>query len=104
MAATALLREIRLQLRQLEDELGFQEADPAALIAPGDLVQIRPYASEVFGGMLFHVCRVRPSRIDGYLLRPHRGACREAWHHYSPPELLRVGRAVFPQPPFALRV
>jgi hypothetical protein len=97
------MREIRTHLQQLEEEIGIQEADPAALIAPGDLVQIRPYADRTFGGMFMHVCRVRPAHIEGYLLRPHRGGCREAWHTFSPPELLRLGRSFFEQPKFARR-
>jgi hypothetical protein len=66
-------------------------------------VQTRPEAEPTFGGMLLHVCRVRPAAVDGYLLRPHRGGCREAWHHFTPPELVRLGASHFPQPEFARR-
>ena len=68
--------------------------DPAAIDA-GDIVQIRPSADRVFGGMLVSVMKADAFTLRGYLLRPHRGACREAWLKLNPCEVLRVGPALY---------
>jgi hypothetical protein len=42
-------------------------------------------------------------QVRGQILRPHRSGCREAWAHYSPAEVLRIGRAAYPEPAHAVR-
>lgn len=66
---------------------------PTPAIAPGDVVQIRPTADAAFGGMLAQICQVRPYELRGFLLRPHRGGCREAWLRLKPTDVDRIGSA-----------
>jgi len=61
-------------------------------LAAGDVAQIRPQADPLFGGMLFATTQVHGDRIRGYLLRPHRGGCHEAWLTLKPTDLQRIGR------------
>jgi hypothetical protein len=78
--------------------------DEFAEVAPADLVQIRPSADPVFGGMLVAVTRADSAQVRGYLLRPHRGGCREAWLRLNHCEVERVGRMAWPpDSDFAMR-
>jgi hypothetical protein len=65
-------------------------------IAPGDLVQIRPSADRPFGGMVAAITRAEPYHLRAYLLRPHRGACAEAWLKLKQCEVEKVGRMLWP--------
>jgi hypothetical protein len=79
------------------DATDFQE------LAAGDVAQIRPFADAAFGGMLYQVCQVTPYELRGFLLRPHRGGCREAWLRLKHCQLERIGRVFWPDPEFARR-
>lgn len=76
--------------------------DRASLLDPihvGDVVQLRPGADPHWQSSFLYVCRIRPDgRIEGQILRPHRGGYREAWWDFSLPEIARIGRAPFPEP------
>jgi hypothetical protein len=74
-------------------------------IDAGDVVQIRPFADQTFGGMLLVVTKAGPYELRGYLLRPHRGGCREAWMRLKHCEVERIGRGLWPsaEAPFAAR-
>lgn len=74
-------------------------------IRPGNVAQIHPFADTTFGGILAVITRAEPYELRGYLLRPHRGGCREAWLRLKHCELERVGRAIWPAnaTDFALR-
>jgi hypothetical protein len=76
----------------------------ADTITPGDVVQLRPGASRTWDSSLLLVCQITShGRVRGQILRPHRSGCREAWAEYSAPELARIGRAPYPEPPLNLR-
>ena len=83
-------------LRGLLDREMLQFPAPEHDISRQDIVQIHPHADRTFGGMLVVVTAADPYSVRGYLLRPHRGGCREAWltWHYSDVE--RVGRTHWP--------
>lgn len=74
-------------------------------IGAGDVVQIRPFADQTFGGMLLVVTKASAYELRGYLLRPHRGGCREAWMRLKHCEVERIGRGCWPaaEAPFAAR-
>ena len=76
---------------------------PALPFMPGDIVQIQPLADQTFGGMLVEVCQASPYELRGFLLRPHRGGCRQAWLRLKPVEVERIGRTYWPDPEFARR-
>ena len=76
---------------------------PPPPIAVGDVVQIQPLADRAFGGMLLQVCQTLDYELRGFLLRPHRGGCRQAWLRLKPPEVERIGRVCWPDPEFARR-
>jgi len=79
---------------------GTQEADE---LAPGDVVQIRPGFDPHWQTSLMLVGRVLDGKISGTILEPHRGGYREAWYTYRRPELFRIGRLPFPEPPASVR-
>lgn len=72
-------------------------------LAAGDVAQIRPFADTAFGGMLVQICQAGPYELRGFLLRPHRGGCREAWLRLKHCQLERIGRTYWPDPEFARR-
>jgi hypothetical protein len=72
-------------------------------LAAGDVAQIRPFADEAFGGMLVQIARVEPHELRGFLLRPHRGGCRDAQLRLKHCQLERIGRVCWPDPEFARR-
>jgi hypothetical protein len=72
-------------------------------LAAGDIAQIRPLADATFGGMLFQVATAGPYELRGFLLRPHRGGCRDAWIRLKHCQLERIGRTWWPDPEFARR-
>jgi hypothetical protein len=78
-------------------------AAAAGELRPGDLVQLRPQACRTFGGMLAVVCHAAPQELRGFLLRPHRGGCREAWLRWHHGDVELIGRTQRPQPEFARR-
>jgi hypothetical protein len=80
-------------------------ADPSpGTLAPGDVVQLRPGADSHWQTSLFLVCAIREDGgISGQILRPHRSGSREAWYTYRPPEVARIGRAPYPEPPPRVR-
>jgi hypothetical protein len=65
-------------------------------IGAGDLVQLRPFADQAFGGMIAVVTAATLYELRGYLLRPHRGGCRDAWLRLKPCEVERIGRGHWP--------
>jgi hypothetical protein len=71
---------------------------PADAIAPGDIMQLRPGSDSTWETSLLFVHKVDAGKIRGAIMRPHRGGCKEAWASYTPPQLIRVGRAPFPEP------
>jgi hypothetical protein len=98
-----LSRQLAIVRRELDalDDL-IKSPHPGEL-RPGDVVQIRPGADAVFGGLLLMVQRIGPAKIEGYLLRPHRGGCREAWTRATPPEVEYVGTPLSAVSPWGLR-
>lgn len=74
-------------------------ATAAEPIHPGDVVQIRPGCDQTWESSLVLVMSSDNHRIRGQVLRPRRSGCREAWATYKRGEVLRVGRAVYPEPP-----
>ena len=82
-----------------------EQAQPAAhAIAAGDVVQLAPLADAKFGGMLAVICQTGPAQLRGFLLRPHRGGCREAWLTLTHTDVIRIGTTRWPDlPPFARR-
>lgn len=93
-----MLLELRAHLDRLQDGI-----DAGDELTPGDLVQLKPAADRVYGGMIMRVTRVLANRVDGYLLRPHRCGVRIAWHHRTPPEVTRLGRVVYPEADWGFR-
>jgi len=77
-------------------------AEPATPDA-GTIAQLHPLADPVFGGMLFYITATRNGQARGFLLRPHRGGCREAWLTLPMSSLHPIGRAPWPDPEFARR-
>lgn len=76
-------------------------AKPAELettVQPGDIAQIYPTSDPDFGGLCVRITRASPYEVRGYLLMPHRGGCQEAWYRFHQRDLLRIGRAAFPDP------
>ncbi|MGA2270198.1 MAG: hypothetical protein ABSH44_17135 [Bryobacteraceae bacterium] len=72
------------------------QASAEADIRPGDVVQIRPFASPTFGGMLAMITKAGAHELRAYLLRPHRGGCSDAWLRLKHCEVERVGRGFWP--------
>lgn len=73
-------------------------------IAVGDVVQLRPGADHHWETSLLLVSRILPDGgVQGQIMRPHRGGCREAWYTYRPPSLARIGRMPFPEPAVRVR-
>jgi hypothetical protein len=78
-------------------------AEPAPPITPeeetgltrANIAHIRPLASPTFGGMPAAIAQAEPYERRGYLLRPHRGACREAWLNLKHCEVQRAGRVLW---------
>ena len=66
-------------------------------------MQLHPLADSTFGGMLALITQAGPHQLRGFLLRPHRGGCREAWLRLPPTAVERIGPARWPNPPFARR-
>jgi hypothetical protein len=97
---------LRALLQRESAQLGTRsQAEPAEYsdLAAGDVAQIRPFADEAFGGMLVQITATTPYELRGFLLRPHRGGCREAWLRLKPCQLERIGRVYWPDPEFARR-
>lgn len=67
-------------------------------IAPGDVLQLRPGASETWETSLLLVTAADSHQVRGQVLRPHRSGCREAWLSCSMPEVARIGRTPYPEP------
>jgi hypothetical protein len=84
-----------------------REAEAASVeyseLAPGDIAQIRPFAEPTFAGMPVQITATEPHQVRGFLLRPHRGGCRESWLSLKHCQLERVGRTWWPDPEFARR-
>ena len=95
--------ETRALRALLSREATTAAAIDAAELAAGDVAQIRPLSDRTFGGLLFFCAQVLPHQVRGYLLRPHRGGCREAWLNFHHADLDRIGRPYFPAPEFARR-
>jgi hypothetical protein len=68
-----------------------------------DVAQLRPGACSTWETSLLLVTQAGAHQVRGQILRPHRSGCREAWARYSPAELVRIGRAAFPEPARAVR-
>jgi hypothetical protein len=100
MLTTQEANSLRAILRR---ELSPAPAAPAEDIGAGDVVQTRPFADPTFGGMLAVITAAGPYELRGYLLRPHRGGCRDAWLKLKHCEVERIGRGFRPadSTPFA---
>ena len=86
-------------LARARSAAGRARSESSGTVNVGDLVQLRPGADSHWQTSLLLVCQVRDDgRVSGIVLRPHRSGYREAWYTYSPPEVLRIGRAPFPPP------
>lgn len=92
-------------LRALLARESTSQAEPAEFtdLAPSDIAQIRPLSDAAFGGMLVQIAHAEPYDLRGFLLRPHRGGCREAQLRLKHCQLERVGRVYWPDPEFARR-
>jgi hypothetical protein len=91
-------------LTRLRDAAAAGRAAGSDAINPGDIVQLRPGSDPHWQTSMFLVCKVREDGgISGQILRPHRGGFREAWYTYRPPEVARIGRMPFPEPPLTVR-
>ncbi len=99
MTKTELFHLIRSHLDILE---ACDRSGPGA-IAAGDVVQLKPDADPVFGGMLLRVTRTNAHRIEGYLLTPHRGGCRDAWYRFPPSCVSQIGRLLYPEAAWGFR-
>lgn len=80
--------------------LSREEVSPATDEEPiraGDLVQLHPLYDRAFGGMMAVVTQTECYGLRVYLLRPHRGGCREAWLHLHHTDVTRVGRLCWPE-------
>jgi hypothetical protein len=97
------IHALKLQLSMLESSLHtpqeVQQEDPGNF----SLVQLHPTADKVWGGMLLRGKRVRSGRIEGYLLRPHRGDHREAWYSARLCEVTPLAAIPFPEPAWGFR-
>jgi hypothetical protein len=97
MLLTAIeLRSLQAIVHRAELSPAPPTDEPAPDIAAGDVVQIRPFADHAFGGMLAMVMKAEPYQLRGYLLRPHRGGCREAWLRLHYCDVERIGRSFWP--------
>lgn len=72
-----------------EGELETEAIDP---VVAGDIVQIRPSADPVLGGLMLRVTKCIDHQIKGYLLVPYRGGHAEMWHTFHQGEVRRIGR------------
>jgi hypothetical protein len=99
---TQVLRSLLARAAEQPATIAPEEAPD---LSPGDIAQIRPFADRAYGGMLAVITRAEPYELRGYLLRPHRGGCREAWLRLHHCDVQRIGRAVWPaaSTDFALR-
>lgn len=92
------VRTLRAHLAILERALAHEtahgEIETASVdpVMPGDLVQIRPSADPVLGGLVMRVTKAIGKEVKGYLLVPHRGGHAEMWQTYSQGEVVRIGR------------
>ena len=66
-------------------------------VAAGDLVQIRPSADPVFGGLIFRVMKTAAHILRGYVLVPYRGGHAETWQTWKPSDVEKVGRVLRPE-------
>lgn len=91
-------------IRQLTELLsGSHSAAQGPGIQPGDIVQIHPSADSVFGGLCMRITRKRGVNLEGYLLRPHRSGCKEAWYSFTEGELTFIGSLSHPEPKWGFR-
>ena len=101
---TEELKLLRRMLTRAEQEAQpGPQPEPPPVIAVGDVVQIRPLSCSTFGGMLLYVAKTEPHQLRGFLLRPHRGGCREAWSKWHYADVERIGQTSWPDPEFARR-
>lgn len=70
-------------------ELETEKLDP---VVTGGIVQIRPSADPILGGLMMRVTKSRGNEVKGYLLVPHRGGHAEMWQTYTQAEVVRIGR------------
>lgn len=86
-------------------EIGFRESLPPAesFLHQDTVVQLKPSADPVFGGLLMRVQDSELNLLRGYLLRPHRGGCREAWWKARPGDVDYVGRVIWPEAAWGFR-
>src|SRR5579884_487367 len=105
--ALELLQSARHQLAMLEQSLSLGNLAAAIedqLIAkPCDIVQLKTSADETWGGMIMRVKRVHNGRLEGYLLRPHRGGWRDAWYKAKLCEITPVGNLTWPEAQWGFR-
>src|SRR5581483_2262791 len=77
--------------------------EPGLVIAPGDVVQLRPGADRAWDCSLLLVTQVRDGKVRGEILRPRRGGSLETASTYSLAEVTRVGRQPYPEPAIDVR-
>ena len=96
----AVLESLLTQARRKASEAHTATLDT---ITPGDLVQLRPGADPTWETSIVLVHKVDARHVRGAILRPHRSGCLEAWQPYTHAEVIRIGRAPFPEPAADIR-
>lgn len=92
------VRTLRAHLAILERSLahdtahGEIETETIDPVMVGDLVQIRPSADPVLGGLMMRITKANGKEVKGYILVPHRGGHAEMWQTYTQAEVVRIGR------------
>jgi hypothetical protein len=100
-ATLAEVRELRRCVNFIEETFGSAPTDQLEAIQPGDIVQLKPSADRVFGGLLLRVKKVDP--IRGYLLIPRRGGSLETWTRCKACEVDRIGGLRWPEAAWGFR-
>ena len=93
------LHEARALRRSAEAvEAAYRNGEPGdELEATSEIVQLKPAADAVFGGLLLRVKKRTATTVKGHFLVPHRGGCREAWWSGSPLEIDPIGELKWPE-------
>ena len=97
-ALRAHLRELQRYLSMMEREIS-----PADIADEADIVQLKPSADPVFGGLLMRIKKRTPYEWRGYLLVPRRGGALETWTRVKPNETTPIGRIVWPEAAWGFR-
>lgn len=96
----AHIRELQRQISQLEEVVN---PDGQGHVQ-ADVVQLKPSADPVFGGLLMRVKKRTPYEIRGYLLIPRRGGSMETWTRVKPHEATPIGQIIWPEAAWGFRM